>query len=115
MNQICIIFRRIKRGIKHNLDVIGSVILLFSPFVQLYFERQIYGVITGLLFVSTGMSFISLDSFVNNKKSCIPVMRKRFVRYEKSTNKVSMNEDDLQEAMNYLIDLQEYFERRGML
>ena len=55
------------------------------------------------------------DQYIHNKYNDIPVMRKPFVRYEKSTNKVSMKSEDMYEVLNYLSDLQEYFERKGML
>jgi hypothetical protein len=58
---------------------------------------------------------IFADQCIHNKYNGIPVMRKPLVRYEKSTNKVCMKQEDMYEALNYLSDLQEYFEMKGML
>ena len=42
-------------------------------------------------------------------------MRKKFVKYNKANDMVSIKKDDWNEVVNYLADLQEYFEDNGML
>lgn len=42
-------------------------------------------------------------------------MRKKFAHYEKSTDVVVIKKEDFNEVANYILDLQEYFEERGML
>lgn len=67
------------------------------------------------MFILFGMILYKLDTKIHNKQYGIPVMRKKFVKYNKANDMVSIKKDDWNEVVNYLADLQEYFEGNGML
>ena len=103
------------KALKNNLDAIGVLIILVSPLVHLVITNTQYGIITNIIFILLGMILYKLDAKINNKQYGIPVMRKKFVKYNKANNMVSIKKDDWNEVVNYMADLQEYFENEGML
>lgn len=103
------------KALKNNLDTIGVLIILVSPLVHLVITNTRYGIITNIMFILFGMILYKLDTKIHNKQYGIPVMRKKFVKYNKANDMVSIKKDDWNEVVNYLADLQEYFEGNGML
>lgn len=103
------------KALRNNLDAIGVLIILVSPLVNLVITNTRYGVITNILLILLGMILYKLDAKIHNKQYGIPVMRKKFVKYNKANNMVSIKKDDWNEVVNYMADLQEYFENEGML
>ena len=103
------------KALKNNLDTIGVLIILVSPLVHLVITNTRYGIITNILLIWLGMILYKLDVKIHNKQYGIPVMRKKFVKYNKANNSVSVKKEDWNEVVNYLADLQEYFEDNGML
>lgn len=103
------------KALKNNLDAIGVLIILVSPLVHLVITNTRYGIITNILLIWLGMILYKLDVKIHNKQYGIPVMRKKFVKYNKANNSVSVKKEDWNEVVNYLADLQEYFEGNGML
>lgn len=103
------------KALKNNLDAIGVLIILVSPLVHLVITNTRYGIITNILLIWVGMILYKLDVKIHNKQYGIPVMRKKFVKYNKANNSVSIKKEDWNEVVNYLADLQEYFEGNGML
>ena len=103
------------KALKNNLDAIGVLIILVSPLVHLVITNSRYGIITNIMFILLGMILYKLDTKIHNKQYGIPVMRKKFVKYNKANNMVSIKKDDWNEVVNYMADLQEYFEKEGML
>lgn len=103
------------KALKNNLDTIGVLIILVSPLVHLVITNTRYGIITNIMFILFGMILYKLDTKIHNKQYGIPVMRKKFVKYNKANDMVSIKKDDWNEVVNYLADLQEYFEDNGML
>lgn len=107
--------KRIFRSLKNNLDGIGILIIIVSPAIQLLFVNQRDGVITNVMLIWVGMILYQADIRIHNKQYGIPVMRKKFVKYNKANDMVSIKKDDWNEVVNYMADLQEYFENEGML
>lgn len=107
--------KRIFRSLKNNLDGIGILIIIVSPAVQLLFANARDGVITNVMLIWVGMILYQADIRIHNKQYGIPVMRKKFVKYNKANDMVSIKKDDWNEVVNYMADLQEYFENEGML
>lgn len=103
------------KALRNNLDTIGVLIIIVSPLVHLVITNTRYGIITNMLLILLGMILYKLDVKIHNKQYGIPVMRKKFVKYNKANNMVSIKKDDLNEVVNYMADLQEYFENEGML
>lgn len=103
------------KALKNNLDAIGVLIILVSPLVHLVITNTRYGIITNILLIWLGMILYKLDTKIHNKQYGIPVMRKKFVKYNKANDSVSVKKEDWNEVVNYLADLQEYFEDNGML
>ena len=103
------------KALRNNLDAIGALIILVSPLVHLVITNTRYGIITNILLILLGMILYKLDVKIHNKQYGIPVMRKKFVKYNKANNMVSIKKDDWNEVVNYMADLQEYFENEGML
>ena len=103
------------KALKNNLDAIGVLIILVSPLVHLVITNTRYGIIINILLICVGMILYKLDAKIHNKQYGIPVMRKKFVKYNKANNMVSIKKDDWNEVVNYMADLQEYFENEGML
>lgn len=107
--------KRAWRGIKCNLDTIGVLIIIVSPASQLFCVSTRDSIITNMMIIWVGLVLLALDRGIHNKQHGIPVMRKHFVHYNKSNDSVYVKEDDWNEVVNYLADLQEYFEGGGML
>lgn len=107
--------KRIFRSLKNNLDGIGILIIIVSPAIQLLFVNPRDGVITNVMLIWVGMILYQADIRIHNKQYGIPVMRKKFVKYNKANDMVSIKKDDWNEVVNYMADLQEYFENEGML
>ena len=103
------------KALRNNLDAIGILIIIVSPLVHLVIINTRYGIITNILLILLGMILYKLDVKIHNKQYGIPVMRKKFVKYNKANDMVSIKKDDWNEVVNYLADLQEYFEDNGML
>ena len=103
------------KALKNNLDTIGVLIILVSPLVHLVITNTRYGIITNVLLILFGMILYKLDTKIHNKQYGIPIMRKKFVKYNKANDSVSVKKEDWNEVVNYLADLQEYFEDNGML
>ena len=103
------------KALRNNLDAIGVLIILISPLVHLVTTNTQYGIIINILLILLGMILYKLDTKIHNKQYGIPVMRKKFVKYNKANDMVSIKKDDLNEVVNYMADLQEYFENEGML
>lgn len=103
------------KALKNNLDAIGVLIILVSPLVNLVITNTRDGIITNIMFIWFGMILYKLDTKIHNKQYGIPVMRKKFVKYNKANDSVSIKKEDLNEVVSYLADLQEYFEGNGML
>ena len=103
------------KALINNLDAIGVLIILVSPLVHLVITNTRYGIITNIMFILFGMILYKLDTKIHNKQYGIPVMRKKFVKYNKANDMVSIKKDDWNEVVNYMADLQEYFENEGML
>ena len=103
------------KALRNNLDAIGVLIIIVSPLVHLVITNTRYGIITNILLILLGMILYKLDTKIHNKQYGIPVMRKKFVKYNKANNMVSIKKDDWNEVVNYMADLQEYFENEGML
>lgn len=103
------------KALRNNLDAIGVLIIIVSPLVHLVITNTRYGIITNILLILLGMILYKLDAKIHNKQYGIPVMRKKFVKYNKANNMVSIKKDDWNEVVNYMADLQEYFENEGML
>lgn len=103
------------KALRNNLDAIGVLIIIVSPLVHLVITNTLYGIITNILLILLGMILYKLDTKIHNKQYGIPVMRKKFVKYNKANNMVSIKKDDWNEVVNYMADLQEYFENEGML
>ena len=103
------------KALRNNLDAIGVLIILVSPLVNLVITNTLYGIITNILLILLGMILYKLDVKIHNKQYGIPVMRKKFVKYNKANNMVSIKKDDWNEVVNYMADLQEYFESEGTL
>lgn len=110
-----VFLQRCWTGIKHNLDVIGVIVIFCSPFAQSLCTTTRSSVITSMLVIWIGFMLLCLDKGLYNKHAGIPVMRKRFVHYNKSSNIVFVKEEDWHEVVTYLADLQECFEKEGML
>ena len=109
--------RNIKRSLRKNLEAIWMLTLLCSPFLSLYFERRRYSIIAQLFVIVFAIFLMYLDQYNYNKPSIegMPIMRKKLAHYEKSTDTVVIKKEDFNEVANYVLDLQEYFEERGML
>ena len=103
------------KALRNNLDAIGVLIIIVSPLVHLVITNTRYGIITNILLILLGMILYKLDTKIHNKQYGIPVMRKKFVKYNKANDMVSIKKDDWNEVVNYMADLQEYFENEGML
>lgn len=103
------------KALRNNFDAIGVLIIIVSPLVNLVIINTRYCIITNILLILLGMILYKLDVKIHNKQYGIPVMRKKFVKYNKANNMVSIKKDDLNEVVNYMADLQEYFENEGML
>ena len=103
------------KALRNNLDAIGVFIIIVSPLVHLVIANKLYGIIINILLILLGMILYKLDVKIHNKQYGIPVMRKKFVKYNKANDMVSIKKDDLNEVVNYMADLQEYFENEGML
>ena len=103
------------KALRNNLDAIGVLIIIVSPLVHLVIINTRYGIITNILLTLLGMILYKLDVKIHNKQYGIPVMRKKFVKYNKANDMVSIKKDDWNEVVNYMADLQEYFEKEGML
>ena len=103
------------KALRNNLDAIGVLIILVSPLVHFVIANKLYGIIINILLILLGMILYKLDVKIHNKQYGIPVMRKKFVKYNKANDMVSIKKDDLNEVVNYMADLQEYFENEGML
>ena len=103
------------KALRNNLDAIGVLIILVSPLVHLVITNTRDGIITNIMFIWFGMILYKLDTKIHNKQYGIPVMRKKFVKYNKTNDSVSIKKDDWDEVVSYLADLQEYFEGNGML
>ena len=116
-NLIMIKARNIKRSLRKNLEAIWMLILLCSPFLSLYFERRRCSIIAQLFCIVFAIFLMYLDQYNYNKPSIegMPIMRKKLAHYEKSTDTVVIKKEDFNEVANYILDLQEYFEERGML
>lgn len=108
-------FGRMIRSIKNNLDGIGILIIIVSPAIQLLFANPRDSAITNVMLIWVGMILYQTDIHIHNKQYGIPVMRKKFVKYNKANDMVLIKKDDWNEVVNYLADLQEYFEDNGML
>ena len=106
---------RCLKALRNNLDAIGVLIIIVSSLVHLVITNTRYGIITNILLILLGMILYKLDVKIHNKQYGIPVMRKKFVKYNKANDMVSIKKDDLNEVVNYMADLQEYFENEGML
>ena len=109
--------RNIKRSLRRNLEAIWMCMLLCSPFLSLYFERKRYSIIAQLFAIVLVIFLMYLDQYNYNKPSIegMPIMRKKLAHYEKSTDTIVIKKEDFNEVANYILDLQEYFEERGML
>ena len=103
------------KALKNNLDAIGVLIIIVSPLVHLVIANKLYCIIINILLILLGMILYKLDTKIHNKQYGIPVMRKKFVKYNKANNMVSIKKDDLNEVVNYMADLQEYFENERIL
>lgn len=103
------------KALRRNLDAIGVLIILVSPLVNLVITNTRDGIITNIMFIWFGMILYKLDTKIHNKQYGIPVMRKKFVKYNKANDSVSIKKEDWNEVVSYLADLQEYFEGNGML
>lgn len=114
IRRFSLICKRIKRKLINNLQTISMVLFAVNPIIGVSINgKELIAIQIIVNFVIAILIFA--DQYVHNKYNDIPVMRKPLVRYEKSTNKVIMKPEDMYEALNYLFDLQEYFERKGML
>ena len=109
--------RNVKRSLRRNREAIWMCILLCSPFLSLYFERKRYSIIAQLFAIVLVIFLMYLDQYNYNKPSIegMPIMRKKLAHYEKSTDTVVIKKEDFNEVANYILDLQEYFEGKGML
>ena len=103
------------KALRNNLDAIGVLIIIVSPLVHLVITNTRDGIITNIMFIWLGMILYKLDTKIHNKQYGIPVMRKKFVKYNKTNDSVSIKKEDWNEVVSYLADLQEYFEGNGML
>lgn len=117
LNFIRIKFNNLKRSLRQSLSWIWILIILLSPFIQLLCKNVRSSICVELLIISFSLIVMFLDQFFYNKQNndSIPVMRKKFAKYEKSTAKIAIKKEDLNEIASYLLDLQEYFEEKGML
>lgn len=121
MSSICrwivIKCKNVKRSLRKDLGVIWMWMVLLSPFLSLYFQRKRYSIIAQLFVIAIGFFLMYLDQYNYNKPSIegMPIMRKKLAHYEKSTDVVVIKKEDFNEMANYILDLQEYFEERGML
>ena len=106
---------RCLKALRNNLDAIGVLIIIVSPLVHLVITNKRDGIIANIMFILLGMILYKLDTKIHNKQYGIPVMRKKFVKYNKANDMVSIKKDDWNEVVNYMADLQEYFENEGML
>lgn len=114
IRRFSLICKRIKRKLINNIQTIYMILFAVNPIIGMFINRkELIAIQIIVNFVIVMLIFT--DKCTHNKYNDIPVMRKPLVRYEKSTNKVIMKPDDMYEALNYLSDLQEYFERKGML
>lgn len=114
IRRFSLICKRIKRKLINNLQTISMVLFAVNPIIGVSINgKELIAIQIIVNFVIAILIFA--DQYIHNKYNDIPVMRKPLVRYEKSTNKVLMKPEDMYEALNYLSDLQEYFERKGML
>lgn len=106
-----IIFRRIKRKIKSNLKTISILMIIAIPIVPIAFNGfwLVFAIQFGLMIVSRLFSF--LDELVNFSFYDLPVMRKKFVKYDKSKDQLYIDNDDIYEIVNYLYDMQLYYEK----
>ena len=114
IRRFSLICKRIKRKLINNLQAISMVLFAVNPIIGMFINgKELIAIQIIVNFVIAILIFA--DQYIHNKYNDIPVMRKPLVKYEKSTNKVCMKPEDMYEALNYLSDLQEYFERKGML
>lgn len=114
IRRFSLICKRIKRKLINNLQTIYMILFAANPIVGMFIDgKELIAIQVIVNFVIAILIFV--DQCIHNKYNDIPVMRKPLVKYEKSTNKVCMKPEDMYEALNYLSDLQEYFERKGML
>lgn len=114
IRRFSLIYKRIKRKLINNLQTIYMILFAVNPIIGIFvYGKELIVIQIIINFVIAILIFV--DQYVHNKYNNIPVMRKPLVKYEKSTNKVLMKPEDMYEALNYLSDLQEYFERKGML
>lgn len=114
IRRFSLICKRIKRKLISNLQTIYMILFAANPIIGMFIDgKELIAIQITVNFVIAILIFA--DKCIHNKYNDIPVMRKPLVRYEKSTNKVCMKPEDMYEALNYLSDLQEYFERKGML
>ena len=109
--------KNVKRLLRKDLGAIWIWMVLLSPFLSLYFHRKRYSIIAQLFIIAITLLLMYLDQYSYNKPSIkgMPIMRKKFAHYEKSTDVVVIKKEDFNEVANYILDLQEYFEERGML
>ena len=114
IRRFILICKRIKRKLINNLQAIYMILFAVNPIIGMFIDgKELIAIQIIVNFVIVMLIFA--DQCIHNKYNDIPVMRKPLVKYEKSTNKVCMKPEDMYEALNYLSDLQEYFERKGML
>lgn len=114
IRRFSLICKRIKRKLINNIQTIYMILFAVNPIIGMFINgKELIAIQIIVNFVIVMLIFT--DKCMHNKYNDIPVMRKPLVRYEKSTNKVLMKPEDMYEALNYLSDLQEYFERKGML
>lgn len=112
--RILLVWKRTARKVKNNLETIWMILFGLNPLIGLFVSGK--QLIMLQIFVNLVIvALVFADRYIHNKYDDIPVMRRPFVRYEKSSNKVLMKPEDMYEVLNYLVDLQEYFEKRGML
>lgn len=114
IRRFSLICKRIKRKLINNIQTIYMILFAVNPIIGMFIDgKELIAIQIIVNFVIVMLIFA--DQCIHNKYNDIPVMRKSLVKYEKSTNKVCMKPEDMYEALNYLSDLQEYFERKGML
>ena len=82
------------KALRNNLDAIGVLIILVSPLVHLVITNTRDGIITNIMFIWFGMILYKLDTKIHNKQYGIPVMRKKFVKYNKTNDSVSIKKED---------------------
>lgn len=110
--------RSIMWYVKSSMYVISRLVNAFIPFACLLVGRKTEA---NLFLFAIGIAFLMLSMFIvkeaankAGKGNLPPVPRDRFTSVSEE-GEVTVNIDRMQELLLYVADLEDYFERKGMM